>query len=251
MGQHTDFTCTEAGLHLSKDHPFVGASPDGLVSCSCCGDGLLEIKCPFNYCGKELPPTELDGEAACEEDLKRFCLKRDDGGHLYLPESHAYFYQIQAQLNICDRDYCDFVVWSESGVIMLRFQKQPDFFNECMVNVNKFIKYGVLPELVGKWLTKKVHTTGDGSMWKPDDTRIDNVEEEDVDDPHKLYCYCAMPVSDTMLVCHNKKCTLQKFHMECLRVRCPPRGKWYCPHCRLLPQFNRSKKGKENSTPAN
>ena len=46
--KHTSFCVGTTGLHINPDHPHLGASPDGLVTCSCCGDGLLEIKCPYS-----------------------------------------------------------------------------------------------------------------------------------------------------------------------------------------------------------
>ena len=44
--KHTNLTIEEPGLMLSKEHGWVGASPDGIRKCSCCTDTLLEIKCP-------------------------------------------------------------------------------------------------------------------------------------------------------------------------------------------------------------
>ncbi len=41
-----------------------------------------------------------------------------------------------------------------------------------------------------------------------------------------------------MVQCDNDKCTIQWFHFDCLRIRCPPKGKWYCPSCRKLPKFS-------------
>ena len=35
------FTC---GLFICADYPFLGASPDGLVECKCCGQGTCEVK---------------------------------------------------------------------------------------------------------------------------------------------------------------------------------------------------------------
>ena len=34
----------ECGLFINLNHPFIGASPDGLVTCACCGEGVCEIK---------------------------------------------------------------------------------------------------------------------------------------------------------------------------------------------------------------
>ena len=47
--QHTNLQVQLCGLHISTDHPYLAATPDGTVSCDCCGEGLLEIKCPFKY----------------------------------------------------------------------------------------------------------------------------------------------------------------------------------------------------------
>ena len=41
---HSELEVMECGFHISTDFPFIGASPDGLVSCKCCGDGICEIK---------------------------------------------------------------------------------------------------------------------------------------------------------------------------------------------------------------
>ena len=46
MKQHEEMEIKQTGLWLSKDHPFIGASPDAIVTCKCCGTGVVEIKCP-------------------------------------------------------------------------------------------------------------------------------------------------------------------------------------------------------------
>ena len=43
-----NFTCDCTGLWLNPPYPHLGVSPDGVTSCSCYEDGLLEIKCPFS-----------------------------------------------------------------------------------------------------------------------------------------------------------------------------------------------------------
>ena len=45
---------------------FLCASPDGIVSCCCCGRGILEIKCSFKNKKKAI-------QNAADEDLT-FCL---------------------------------------------------------------------------------------------------------------------------------------------------------------------------------
>ncbi len=44
----------------------MGATPDGKVSCDCCGRGVIEIKCPFCHKGDSIQLAMDD---------KKFCLK--------------------------------------------------------------------------------------------------------------------------------------------------------------------------------
>ena len=39
----------EQGIILSQKNPFLGASIDGTVSCAKCGNGIVEIKCPYKW----------------------------------------------------------------------------------------------------------------------------------------------------------------------------------------------------------
>ena len=39
--------CQEPGLFLSQAYTYLGDSPDGVIRCNCCGEGILEIKCPW------------------------------------------------------------------------------------------------------------------------------------------------------------------------------------------------------------
>ena len=36
--------CKRMWVFIHNIHPFMGASPDGLISCLCCGEGVCEIK---------------------------------------------------------------------------------------------------------------------------------------------------------------------------------------------------------------
>ncbi|MPC63094.1 hypothetical protein E2C01_057188 [Portunus trituberculatus] len=45
---YKQFKFQGCGLFINKDNPLRRATPDGIVSCKCCGKGLLEVKCPFS-----------------------------------------------------------------------------------------------------------------------------------------------------------------------------------------------------------
>ena len=45
---HRDLKVEQCGMIVDKQHPWINATPDFLVSCSCCGNGCGEVKCPYN-----------------------------------------------------------------------------------------------------------------------------------------------------------------------------------------------------------
>ena len=103
---HQDFECIQAGLVINPFYPHLGASPDGFTKCHCCGQGLLEIKCPFS--GKDCHPDDLKGK-------KGFFLNKQG-----LIRSNRYYTQVQGQLMVCEKDFCDFVVWTPKGIFIQR-----------------------------------------------------------------------------------------------------------------------------------
>ena len=120
----------------------MGASPDGVVKCDCFGSGVLEIKCPFCCKNKSLAEAlNSDGQ---------FCLTSTRT----LKTDHAYFYQVQAQIKLTNACYCDFVVWSPDELAILRIEPDDYYIAQAFDNATAFFKYGILPELVGKWYTK-------------------------------------------------------------------------------------------------
>ena len=97
---HSDVDCKQSQSVINPKYPFIGASPDGYVTCSCHRKSLIEVKCPYRCRDKSIETVAND---------KDFCLTIEDGKY-YLDKDHAYFYQVQCQLNICEIDMCHFVV---------------------------------------------------------------------------------------------------------------------------------------------
>ncbi len=64
---HTAFSITNSGFVINPEWPFIGATPDGVVSCACCGKGVVEIKCPYCHKGQNIED--------CIQD-KNFCIKK-------------------------------------------------------------------------------------------------------------------------------------------------------------------------------
>ena len=122
---HVGLKYSAAGLHLNPSFPHLGASPDGLKSCDCCGSGIIEIKCPYKYSPQDV------------QDPK-FYLELDDEGELHLSKSHEYYYQVQGQLSVCEKDYCDFVCWTPKGIHVERITQDPEHFKQTKTALDYF-----------------------------------------------------------------------------------------------------------------
>ena len=59
--KHATFKVNPAGLLVCTRQPSLAATPDDVVSCGCCGKGLLEIKCPFKYWNSQ--PARIEDES--------------------------------------------------------------------------------------------------------------------------------------------------------------------------------------------
>ena len=93
---HDGFHISESGLHIKKGLSFLGASPDGLIQCECHGKGVLEVKCPYKY---------RNGLNGCFADANFPLTSTGE-----FKTNHQYYYQIQHQMLVTDRNYCHFYI---------------------------------------------------------------------------------------------------------------------------------------------
>ena len=94
---HNNFTCNLTGLWINPLYPHLGVSPDGVTSCSCQGQGVLEIKRPYSARNADFLTNET-------------CNFLTDAG--YLNRKHHYYTQIQGQLMTSGLLFCD---WTPSA----------------------------------------------------------------------------------------------------------------------------------------
>jgi YqaJ-like viral recombinase domain len=87
----------KSGMWVNGRYPGFGCSPDGLVE-EAGNSGLLEIKCPKIL--QNIHPLALN--ELTKNQLNSFCCKLVDD-KLSLKKTHAYYFQIQMQLAICER----------------------------------------------------------------------------------------------------------------------------------------------------
>lgn len=124
---HRNLAISECGLYLSEVKPYLGASPDGLVSCDCCQPALVEIKCPT---------LELD------------CLSYLDEAK-YLKTRTNYFGQVQGQMAItrCNKTYF-FIFYSEDLFHLQVIEYDKSFVESMLGNLTVFFHGNLLPAIL-------------------------------------------------------------------------------------------------------
>ena len=124
--EHSKVTFKTLGLCVSKDHVFLGASPDGVCWCKECGYFLVEIKCPWSKRNSFPKFAALDH---CYEDENKV---------LHLNQSSYWYYQIQGQLGIFGSNLCKLVVCTTKGIKVVDVPFSPQFWNELEGKLSKF-----------------------------------------------------------------------------------------------------------------
>ena len=141
VAQPKGWKVQECGLFLSTRIGYLGTSPDGLVSSDGKVIGCIEIKCPFSAQDK----TVVE---ACATIQQFFCTM-DENRKVHLKKRHNYYYQVQGQLALLNLQWCDFVVWTRSGIHVERITFDRDFWSkQCLPQLKSFYTDVILPEIV-------------------------------------------------------------------------------------------------------
>ena len=122
-------------MWIDPAYPQPAASPDGLVNDPTECMGPLEIKCP--YVLRDTKPTNIS--ALTSSQRNNLCCTLDSCGRLQLKQSHAYYYQIQMQMGVVGREFCDFVVETWHGLSVQRIYHDVQFWNSLR---NELITFG-------------------------------------------------------------------------------------------------------------
>lgn len=95
------------GFYTYED--WLGASPDGLIG----SNGLVEFKCPYSM---------RNGEARFKTALEQL----------------HYYAQMQIQMFVTDRDFCDFYQWSPTKTQLEVVSRDEQFINNMLLRLKEF-----------------------------------------------------------------------------------------------------------------
>lgn len=128
----------KSGLFIDREHPFLGASPDGLVGT----EKTVEIKCPSS--ARDMTPDEAIRKRKCT-----FWSVNKEGEIGEINKKHNFFYQIQGQLQVTKRQTCIFALWTPHGLKSVNVERDTYFWrNEMFPKLKKFYMNCILPELI-------------------------------------------------------------------------------------------------------
>ncbi|KXN70934.1 hypothetical protein CONCODRAFT_70254 [Conidiobolus coronatus NRRL 28638] len=61
--------------------------------------------------------------------------------------------------------------------------------------------------------------------------KISHSAEIPIDPNEPTYCYCKEVSYGEMVACDDDNCEIEWFHIECVNLKAPPKGSWYCKDC--------------------
>lgn len=136
---HKNLVVEERGLFVSPDIPFLGASPDGVVSCSCHPPRLLEIKCSYKF-------QNVTADDIPKED-RNYHLEIINGS-LKLKRASSWFLQIQFQMGVAGYKSCDFVFHTLKGISVLHVQFDVECWEMLKSRSTSIFTNYIVPQLL-------------------------------------------------------------------------------------------------------
>ena len=138
---HPNLKAKACGFFVHPEKGWLGASPDADVNDpdSPMSNGIAELKCPFLK-------ADVTVEEACQDTV--FYCTMDEDDNLELDRSHQYYHQVQLQLYVSGRSWCDFCVYTCKNVAVERIYPDTKWQQECIPTLDSYFFNCMLPELV-------------------------------------------------------------------------------------------------------
>ena len=113
----TGLKVEKCGLFISQDHPFLAATPDGLVG----EEYIVEVKCPYKGRFSSIEPGEFFPFLVYVE------------GNVTLKKNHKYYDQVQCQMGVTKRPKCYFVVYTFCDLKIFEIMFDSEFYSLSLV----------------------------------------------------------------------------------------------------------------------
>ena len=133
---------TECGLVIATDHPWLAATPDGLVNDPQVlpSQGLVEFKNPHSCKDQFITHAVLNKKLTCLS-------YNSTSGALSLKHSDTYYHQVQMAMFCTSKEWCDFVVRTTVDLHVERIRFDEAFCQSVLPKLRHFFFNSILPEL--------------------------------------------------------------------------------------------------------
>lgn len=129
-----NLTVERCGTVVSETHPFLSASPDGLIGM----DSIIKIKCPYTDDCVELINSN------------KYDVRKDAAGYHHLSKAgkNGYYFQVQFVMFCLQRSNCYFFVWSALNSVLIVVPYDKEFIIAHITRITEFYFMHYLPRLV-------------------------------------------------------------------------------------------------------
>ena len=140
-------------------------------------------------------------------------------------------------------------MWTKKDIHVERVYPDEEFWAANVIKAKLLFQRSVLPELVGKFYSRQPQQARPILIDQPDGEipstsgRCNTSVSQGEQDTHNVYCYCQGPEEGEMVGCDNSECSYKWFHLSCLKMKVPPKSKyWFCPDCRKISSQKKKRK---------
>lgn len=145
----------KCGLFIDSEISFLGASPDGIVG----DNAIVEVKCPLSIYESSIDEAISRGKMNVWSRSRKPRKK----GATYIPtitginRRHKWYFQVQGQLHITQKEMCYFVVWfgDDYPIRVEKIYRDDNFWKLNMeAKLKSFYYTALLPELVNPRMSR-------------------------------------------------------------------------------------------------
>ncbi|KAL0094625.1 hypothetical protein J3Q64DRAFT_1715113 [Phycomyces blakesleeanus] len=116
----------------------------------------------------------------------------------------------------------------------ISIEPEKEIYKEQIITAEKKGKKGKKRKTVEKEVEQVVEPQG--NYLSTEDAKnhaeaVISMSHLPIDPNEPLYCYCQQVSFGEMVACDNEECDIEWFHIECVGLKVPPKGKWYCKNC--------------------
>lgn len=130
-------------------------------------------------------------------------------------QSHRYYSQVQCQLHVTGRDFCDFIVYLLSDLYVERIFPDKEFWQSVIVGFFFTKKTSASP--------KKTSMSATSAPLSPRKAG-NQLMSEAGGGGNCRWCYCRENKTATPIGCDNENCKVHWFHSSCVGIKRIPRG---------------------------